>query len=346
MKAINPRTRAVAIGFACLVLASCVGRPGGRVLLINVAGSTFGYPIYSHWFGTYHDLHPNVELNYASIGSGGGIEQLRIGTVDLGASDMPLNDPMLSTFKVKILQFPTVLGAVVPTYNLPGIDTTLKFTPQALAGIYLGKISWWDDSDITHTNAGVNLPHKKIIVVHRSDGSGTTYVWTDYLSKVSVEWNNKVGHNTAVQWPVGLGGKGSEGVTGLIQETAYSIGYVELTYALQNHLLYGEVQNSSGKFIKATLASVTAAAASESAGLKKDIRTSITNAPGAAAYPISTFTYLLVPATIQNPAKRNAITGFLRWMLTSGQASVEPLSYARLPPQVAGIELAKISEIQ
>ncbi|HKV39878.1 MAG TPA: phosphate ABC transporter substrate-binding protein PstS, partial [Blastocatellia bacterium] len=262
-------------------------------LLINVAGSTLAYPLYSKWFSDYHQLHPHMEFNYASIGSGGGIAQLRSGTVDVGASDMPLNDNLLGTFSVKILQFPAVLGAVVPTYNVPGVTGALKFTPKALAGIYLGTVTKWNDPAIANPNRGVKLPDNKIITVHRSDGSGTTFVWTDYLSKISPEWKSRVGSNTSVNWPGGLGGKGSEGVTGLVQQTPYSIGYVELTYALQNHLLYGRVRNSSGEYVNATLDSVSAAAASASAELQKDLRVSLTNPPGKTAYPISTFTYLL-----------------------------------------------------
>ncbi|MDE3180608.1 MAG: phosphate ABC transporter substrate-binding protein PstS [Acidobacteriota bacterium] len=342
------------IALAGLWLDACGGKnarssPSGQTdqeLLINVAGSTFGYPIYSNWFGRYHQLHPAIEMNYASIGSGGGIQQLRAGTVDLGASDMPLNDDLLRTFKVKILQFPTVLGAVVPTYNLPGITASLKFTPQALAGIYLGKITAWNDPAIAGPNEGVNLPAKKIIVVHRSDGSGTTFVWTDYLSKVSAQWKAEVGSDTAVRWPVGLGGKGSEGVTGIVEQTPYAIGYVELTYALQNHLLYAEVENPAGSFVEATLASVTSAAGTSSAALQKDIRVSITNAPGKGSYPVSTFTYLLVPAVIPNPAKRDAIKQFLEWMLTDGQKSAAQMSYAPLPGQVVKMETALISSIQ
>ncbi|MGH9434792.1 MAG: phosphate ABC transporter substrate-binding protein PstS [Terriglobia bacterium] len=344
----------LSITFASLILAGCAGRNGnsssggtpGEPLLINVAGSTLAYPIYSQWFSIYHQTHPSVALNYASIGSGGGIQQLRIGTVDVGASDMPLNDQMLGTFKVKILQFPTVLGAVVPMYNIPGVKVPLKFTPAALAGIYLGKITRWSDPEIAASNLGVKLPDKKIIPVHRSDGSGTTFVWTDYLSKVSAEWKSKVGSNTSVNWPLGLGGKGSEGVTGLVEQTPYSIAYMELTYALQNHLLYGEVQNASGAYIEATLSSVTSAAAAYSDALQKDIRVSITDPPGAAAYPISTFTYLLVPVTIHDAAKRDAIKGFLGWMLADGQKSAEQLSYAPLPPGVTSIEKAQIPEIQ
>lgn len=338
---------ALSIAFACVMLSSCnSSSPGGQPLLINAAGSTLGYPIYSKWFSQYHDLHSSIEFNYASIGSGGGIAQLRAGTVDVGASDMPLNDQLMGTFKVQVLQFPTVLGAVVPTYNLPGIMAALKFTPKALAGIYLGTITNWDAPEIAKANPGVKLPHNKIIVIHRSDGSGTTFVWTDYLSKVSAEWKAKVGSNTAVNWPVGLGGKGSEGVTGLVEQTPDSVGYVELTYALQNHLLYGQVENSSGAFVEATLESVTNAASAYADELQKDIRVSITNPTGKDAYPVSTFTYLLVPSVIQDPAKRDAVTGFLHWMLTDGQKSVAALSYAPLPQPVIDMEMKQISDIQ
>lgn len=333
--------------FGCLCSVNCNqgNRSASPPVLINTAGSTLGYPIYSKWFKQYYNLHPGIEFNYASIGSGGGIAQLRAGTVDVGASDMPLNDQLLGTFKVKILQFPTVLGAVVPIYNLPGITASLKFTPRALAGIYLGTITRWNAPEIAKANPGVLLPSNKIIVVHRSDGSGTTFVWTDYLSKISPEWKSKVGSNTSVNWPVGLGGKGSEGVTGLVEQTPDSIGYVELTYALQNHLLYGEVENASGAFIQATLDSVTRAAAAYASELQKDIRASITNPPGADAYPVSTFTYLLVPVSIQNPAKRDAIKDFLRWMLTDGQKSVAQLSYAPLPQSVIETETQQVALI-
>lgn len=344
---------ALSIAFACVMLSSCNSnnsssgeQSSGQPLLMNAAGSTFGYPIYSKWFSQYHDLHSNIEFNYASIGSGGGIAQLRAGTVDIGASDMPLNDQLLGTFKVKVLQFPTVLGAVVPTYNLPGITASLKFTPKALAGIYLGTITNWDAPEIAKANPGVKLPHNKIIVIHRSDGSGTTFVWTDYLSKVSAEWKSKVGSNTAVNWPVGLGGKGSEGVTGLVEQTPDSVGYVELTYALQNHLLYGQVQNASGAFVEATLDSVTDAASAYADALQKDIRVSITDPTGKDAYPISTFTYLLVPSVIQDPAKRDASKDFLHWMLTDGQKSAGALSYAPLPQPVIDMEMKQISDIQ
>ncbi|MGB6875035.1 MAG: phosphate ABC transporter substrate-binding protein PstS [Candidatus Acidiferrales bacterium] len=313
---------------------------------MNAAGATFPYPIYSKWFDAYHKLHPEVQINYQSIGSGGGIQQLKAGTVDFGASDMPLKDEMLSQFSFKVIQFPTVLGAVVPTYNIPGVSAVLKFTPKALAGIYLGTITKWNDPQIASSNPGVNLPGNDIIVVHRSDGSGTTFVWTDYLSKVSLEWKSRVGSNTSVNWPVGLGGKGNEGVSGIVEQTPNAIGYVELIYAIQNHLGYGLVQNSSGKFVKASLATVTDAAGGVAAKMQSDVRISITDAVGAESYPICSFTYLLIPAKIADPAKRQTVENFLRWMLTDGQGMVEALDYARLPKAVVSIEMRHISEIQ
>lgn len=315
-------------------------------LSLNAAGATFPYPIYSKWFDEYRKAHPGIEINYQSIGSGGGIQQLKAGTVDFGASDMPLNDQLLGTFSFKILQFPTVLGAVVPTYNIPGVSAELKFTPQALADIYLGKVTKWNDPEIAGVNPGVNLPANDIVVVHRSDGSGTTFVWSDYLSKVSPQWKSKVGSNTSVNWPVGLGGKGNEGVSGLVEQTPNAVGYVELIYAIQNHLNYGTVENSSHKFVKASLATVTDAANGAAAQMRKDIRISITNAPGANAYPICSFTYLLIPAKIANTAKRDTIKDFLHWMLTTGQTQVESLHYARLPQAVVGIEERQINEVQ
>ncbi len=320
--------------------------PSPNHVLLNSAGATFPYPIYSKWFDLYHKAHPDVEINYQSIGSGGGIQQLRAGTVDFGASDMPMNDKLLGTFKFKIIHFPTVLGAVMPTYNIPGYKGELNFTPAALAGIYLGTIRKWNDPAITKANPGVNLPGNDIVVVHRSDGSGTTFVWTDYLSKISPEWKNRVGSNTSVNWPVGLGGKGNEGVTGLVEQTPNSIGYVELIYAIQNHLPYGRVENSSGKFIKADLATVSAAAAGAAAQMQKDVRVSITNAPGATAYPICSFTYLLIPAKIPDAGKREIIKGFLRWMMTDGQKYTEALAYAQLPKPVVAIEMKQLAEIQ
>jgi phosphate transport system substrate-binding protein len=318
----------------------------GAQTLVNAAGATFPYPIYSKWFSVYHQDHSSVQINYQSIGSGGGIQQLKAGTVDFGASDMPLNDETLAQFPFKILQFPTVLGAIVPTYNIPGVQAELKFTPQALADIYLGKVTKWNDPEIAGANPGLNLPANDIVVIHRSDGSGTTFVWTDYLSKVSPDWKSKVGSNTSVNWPVGLGGKGNEGVSGLVEQTPNAIGYVELIYALQNHLSYGVVKNSSGKFVKASLETVNEAAGGVAAKMQKDIRVSITDAPGANAYPICSFTYLLIPVNISDAAKRDAIKGFLNWMITNGQTMVESLNYAQLPTAVVSIEKKQLSQIQ
>jgi phosphate transport system substrate-binding protein len=319
-------------------------------LSITGAGATFPYPIYSKWFDEYHKKFSNIEINYQSIGSGGGIKQVLEGTVDFGASDGPMNDEQLKAYQGKhgfpILHFPTVLGADIPTYNVPGVSADLNFTPEALAGIFLGKITKWNDPAITGANKGVTLPANEIVVIHRSDGSGTTYIWTDYLSKVSEEWKSKVGRGTSVNWPVGLGGKGNEGVAGLVKQTPNSFGYVELIYAIQNHMRYGSVKNSSGAFIKADLASVTAAAAGAAKDMPADFRVSITNAPGKTAYPISSFTWLLIPSKIADTAKRDAIKGFLKWMLTDGQNDTEALSYARLPKEVVAKEMKALSSVQ
>lgn len=333
---------------AVLALAVAVWAQGH--LLITGAGATFPYPIYSKWFDVYHQQHPNIEFNYQSVGSGAGIRQITEGTVDFGASDGPMNDQQIKDFEQKrgskILHFPTVLGAVVPTYNINGVNTPLNFTPEALSGIYLGKITKWNDPAIAGANNGVKLPNDDIVVIHRSDGSGTTYIWTDYLSKVSDEWKSKVSRNTSVNWPVGLGGKGNEGVTGLVKQTPDSIGYVELIYAIQNNIPYGTVRNSSGAFIKADLASVTAAAAAAAKEMPDDFRVSITNAPGKTAYPISSFTWLLIPSKIPDAGKRDAIRGFLKWMLTDGQTYTEQLSYAKLPKEVVAKELKAINDVQ
>jgi phosphate transport system substrate-binding protein len=339
--------RAVMWLAALVVLATAVWAQG---LLINGAGATFPYPIYSKWFDVYHQKNSNIQFNYQSVGSGAGIKQVTEGTVDFGASDGPMNDDQLKAFQAKrgceILHFPTVLGAVVPTYNVQGVTASLNFTPEALAGIYLGKITKWNDPAITGANKGVNLPAQDIVVIHRSDGSGTTYIWTDYLSKVSDEWKSKVNRNTSVNWPVGLGGKGNEGVTGLVKQTPNAIGYVELIYAVQNNIPYGTVKNAAGSFIKADLASVTAAAAGAAKDIPADFRVSITNATGKTAYPISSFTWLLIPSKIQDAAKRDAIKGFLKWMLTDGQSYNEVLSYAKLPKEVVDKELHAISKVQ
>ena len=333
---------------AVLALGALVWAQNG--LLINGAGATFPYPIYSKWFDVYHQKNSSIQFNYQSVGSGAGIKQVTEGTVDFGATDGPMNEEQMKAFQAKrgsgILHFPTVLGAVIPTYNVQGVSGALNFTPEALAGIYLGKITKWNDPAIAGANKGVNLPSQDIVVVHRSDGSGTTYVWTDYLSKVSDEWKSKVSKSTSVNWPVGLGGKGNEGVTGLIKQTPNSIGYVELIYAVQNNIPYGSVKNSSGSFIKADLASVSAAAAGAAKDMPEDFRVSITNAPGKTAYPISSVTWLLVPEKIQDGAKRDAIKGFLKWMLTDGQGYAEQLSYAKLPKEVIEKEKKAINNVQ
>ena len=258
-----------------------------RAQNINAAGATFPYPIYSKWFDEYHKLHSNIQINYQSIGSGGGISQLIAKTVDFGASDGPMTDDQLKQAGFKILHFPTVLGAAVLTYNIPGVTGDLNFTPEAIAGIYLGKITKWNDPAIAGPNPGVKLPKDDIVVIHRSDGSGTTYIWSDYLSKVSDEWKGKVGKGTSINWPVGLGGKGNEGVSGLIKQTPDAIGYIELIYAVQNKLPYGLVKNTTGAFIKATLDGVSAAAAGAATNMPDDFRVSITDAPGKGSYPIS-----------------------------------------------------------
>lgn len=313
--------------------------------LINGAGATFPYPIYSKWFDEFHKLHPNVQINYQSIGSGGGIRQLQAGTVDFGASDQPLTGDQLAKFDNKPLHFPTVLGAVVPTYNVPGVNRELNFTPEALAGVFLGAVVKWNDPAIARANPGVNLPGADIVVVHRSDGSGTTFIWTDYLAKVSPEWKSKVGSSTSVRWPAGLGAKGNEGVAGLVKQTPNSIGYVELIYAIQNKMPYGRVRNAAGQFVKPDLASVTAAAAGAASNMPADFRVSITNAPGKGAYPISSFTWLLVPSTIPDATKKKALVEFLHWMLGPGQKMAGTLSYAPLPKSVVAAEAKSISAV-
>jgi|SRR5208337_189525 len=327
-------------------LSNATPVPAPDHIMLTAAGATFPYPIYSKWFSDYNKIHPDIEINYQSIGSGGGIRQLLAGTVDFGASDAPMNDEQLGQAKTKILHFPTVLGAVVPTYNIAGISQELNFTGEVLTDIFLGKITKWNDPEIAQYNKGTSLPGQDIVVVHRSDGSGTTYVWVDYLSKVSTEWASKVGRSTSVNWPVGLGGKGNEGVAGLVRQTPGAIGYVELIYAVQNHIPYGRVRNAAGVFVKADLAGVTAAAASYATVMPEDFRISITNAPGEAAYPIASFTYLLIPTKIEDANKKGIIKDFLIWMLNDGQKAAEPLTYAPLPKEVVARELKQISQIQ
>src|SRR5271168_4453317 len=285
---------------------------------LNGAGATFPYPMYSKWFSEYNKLHPDVQFNYQSIGSGGGIRQVLNGTVDFGASDGPMTDEQLAQSKTKILHIPTVLGAVVPAYNVPGISGEVKFTPEALAGIFLGKVQNWNDPAIAKANPGVNFPNQSIIVVHRSDGSGTSYIFTDYLSKISPDWESTVGKGASPKWPVGLGGKGNEGVAGQIRQLPGSIGYIELIYAVENKIPYGSVKNAAGNFVKASLDGVTEAAASVKV-MPADFRVSITNAPGKTAYPISSFTWLLIPEAAKDAKKGKILADFLDWMLTDGQ---------------------------
>jgi phosphate transport system substrate-binding protein len=317
---------------ALSIIGLTAAGPATAQLQLNGAGATFPYPMYSKWFNTYIQVDPSVRFNYQSIGSGGGIKQIIEQTVDFGASDGPMTDEQLHAAPGHIMHFPTVMGAVVMTYNIEGVKTGLKLTPEAIAGIYLGKITKWNDPLLTAPNPGVNLPSHDIIVVHRSDGSGTSYIFTDYLSKVSKDWNNKVGKATSVNWPVGLGGKGNEGVTGLVKQTPFSIGYVELIYALSNDLPVAQLKNQAGNFITASLESTTAAAAGQS--MPDDFRVSITNASGANAYPISGFTWLLVYEKQKDAAKGAKLVQFLNWMMHDGQKLAAGLKYAELPKDV------------
>jgi phosphate transport system substrate-binding protein len=315
-------------------------------VLINGAGATFPNVIYAKWFEEFPKKYPDAQINYQSLGSGAGIRQLTEGTVDFGASDMPMTDEQISQMKVKPLHFPTVLGGVVPTYNIPGVTQDLKFTPSVLAGIFLGKIKKWNDAGLMKANPGVKLPNTDIVVVHRSEGSGTTFVFTDYLSKVSPEWKSVVGVNASVKWPAGIGAKGNEGVSGLVKNSPNSIGYVELIYAMQNKMGYGSVENAAGTFLKADLNSVTEAAAGAAKSMPDDFRVSITNPPGTQAYPIATFTWLLMPSKFADAEKKKALTEFLRWMLADGQKYAADLGYAPLPKEVIAKEQKAIARIQ
>ena len=308
------------------------------------AGATFPYPIYSKWFSEYAAAHPGVEINYQSIGSGGGIRQVSAGLVDFGASDAVMTDEQLGSSKVKLIHIPTVLGAVVPVFNVPGVSE-VKFSSDVLADIFLGKIATWADPRIAKDNPGVKLPDQKIIVVHRSDGSGTTYIFTDYLSKVSKEWAGGPGKGASPSWPVGVGGKGNEGVAGLVSQLPGAIGYVELIYALQNKISYGDVKNAAGNWERASIEGVTEAAASVKV-MPADYRVSITNAPGAHAYPISSFTWLLIPVKSADAAKGKVIKDLLSWIITSGESEVSALSYAPLPKSVAEKVLKSVYALQ
>jgi phosphate transport system substrate-binding protein len=335
--------KSVVMGLTVLPALFAVAAMGAQT--INAAGATFPAPIYQKWFAEYKTAHPDVQINYQPIGSSGGIRQLIEGTIDFGASDMPVADDQLKQMKVRTLHFPTVMGAIVLTYNVPGVTGALKLTPEAISGIYLGTIAKWDDAAIKGANPGVKLPSKEIEVVHRSDGSGTTFVFADYLSKISADWKSKAGTNASPSWPVGLGGKGNDGVAGLVKQTPNSIGYVELFYALQNKMAFADIKNAAGKFVTPSLEGVTAAAAG-SKDLPEDFRGSINNAPGAASYPISTFTYLLIPTEYKDATKAAAIKGFLTWMLTTGQKDAQGLSYAPLPKNLVAKVQKQLAQIK
>ncbi len=306
----------------------------GESVTLNGAGSTFVYPMMSKWSSDYQKLSPTVLINYQSIGSGGGVRQFTARTVQFGASDSPMTDEQLKEAKSPVLHIPLVMGAVVPTYNLPALPHAIRFTPDALADIFLGKVKTWNHPEIASANADLTLPSTPLVVVHRSDGSGTTYVWVDYLSKVSPEWKASVGAATSVQWPVGLGGKGNEGVAGTVQQTPGAIGYVELTYAIQNKMPVGQVKNQAGNFVEPTIDSVTEAAAGVVPTVPADLRYSITNSPGDKAYPISGTTWALLHGDMPAGPERSALVGFLRWVLHDGQNFCAPLDYARLPQEL------------
>lgn len=330
--------------FVALLLAVAVGSASAQTNL-NGAGATFPNPIYQKWFTEYHNHHPDITINYQSKGSGAGIKQLQSGTVDFGASDGPMNDQQLAETPFKVFHIPTVLGAVVPTYNVPGVSGELKFTGDVLADIFLGKIKKWNDPRLAKANPGVKFPDTEIIVVHRAEGSGTTYIWTDYLSKVSPDWASGPKKGGSISWPTGMGQQGNEGVAGFVKQNEGSIGYVELIYALSNNMAYGSVQNAAGEFVKASLESVTTAAASVK-DMPDDFRVSITNAPGKGAYPISSFTWLLVPAEWTDAGKEKAFVNFLNWMVGDGQSMTSALSYAPLPKAVASKVKSRIKEIK
>lgn len=327
-------------------LALSCGLAAQGQTLINGAGATFPAPIYTKWFSDYAAANPDVHINYQAVGSGAGVTQVTSGTVDFGATDGPMTDEEIAKAKIKVLHFPTVMGAVVATYNIPGVTVQLNLTQQALAGIFLGKITKWNDPAIASANKGVNLPNENITVCHRADSSGTTFIFTDFLAKVSPEWEKGPGRGKAINWPKGLASKGNDGVTGLVKQQKNSIGYVDQIYAVKNKLQYAKVQNKAGQFVDATEASVAAAAASALKVMPADFRASITDAPGKTAYPIASFTWLLIPAKIDDPTKKKDLVAFLNWMLTKGQASCSSLDYVPLPKEVVARELKAIALIK
>lgn len=352
-KTFNRATLTLLLISTLALAAACSGEGGGTngtggtgsTISLQGAGATFPNPLYQKWLSEYSKAHSNIRIDYQSIGSGGGIKQFQQGTVDFGASDAPMTDAELKASPAEVLHIPTVLGAVVITYNLQGVSQPLKFSPETLADIFLGKIKKWDDAKIKQDNAGVNLPSSDITVVHRSDGSGTTYVFTDYLAKVSSEWKEKVGTDKSPQWPAGQGGKGNEGVTGMVKNQPNTIGYVELAYAVQNKLPVAQVKNASGKFVEPTIDGVTAAAAASAANTPDDLRVSIVNAQGDAAYPISSFTYILVYKDQKDATKGKALVDFLWWGIHDGEQFAKDLQYAPLPAEIAKRAEAKINSI-
>ena len=328
------------------VAMSLVAGVAAQKVQIQGAGATFPNPIYQKWMSEYNKLHSNIEINYQSLGSGAGIRQLTNQTVFFGASDGPMTNEQLQAAPARILHFPTVLGGDVPVYNLPGVTAELKFTGPVLADIFLGKITKWNDAALTKLNPGVNLPGSDITVVHRSDASGTTYIWVDYLSKVSPAWKAKAGVATQVNWPTGVGGKGNEGVAGIVTQTPGSLGYVELVYALQNKIAYGAVQNMDGEFTRATVESVTAAAGAAAGKMPADFRVSITNAPGKGVYPIASFTWILLYENPKDKTMAKAMLDFMKWALTDGQKFAGGLGYAPLPAEVVKLEMAALAKIK
>jgi phosphate transport system substrate-binding protein len=329
----------------CGILLAGAAATTAQAEQINGAGASFPYPIYAKWFSEYNKLHPDVEINYQSIGSGGGIRQLSNQTVFFGATDGPMTPDQMQNAPGKILHLPTVLGGVVPIYNLPG-DPDLKFAGDVIAGIILGTINKWNDPAIASLNPGVNLPASDITVAHRSDGSGTTYIFVDYLSKVSPVFKSKVGVATSVNWPVGVGGKGNEGVAGLVKQTPGAFGYVELIYAIQNKISYGSVRNMDGEFVKSSLDSVTAAAGAAAKAMPPDFRVSITNAPGKGVYPIASFTWLLFYENPKDKAKARVMVDFMKWALSDGQKYASDLGYAPLPADVVALEMEALKKIK
>jgi len=337
-------TYTAAATLACAL--ALVAGVAAQSMQINGAGATFPNPIYSKWFAEYNKLHPDIRINYQPIGSGGGIRQVTAQTVFFGATDGPMTEEQMTAAPGKLLHLPMVLGADVPVYNLPGVTADLRFTGPLLADIFLGKVKKWNDPAIAKVNPGVKLPATDITVVHRSDGSGTTYIWVDYLAKVSPEWKQKVGVATSVNWPTGVGGKGNEGVSGLVRQVPGALGYVELIYASQNKISYGAVQNAAGEFVKASVPSVTAAAAVAAAKMPADFRVSITNPEGKGAYPVSSFTWLLLYENPADKARSKVMVEFVKWALSDGQKYCAELGYAPLPASVVKMELAALAKVR